>query len=215
MYQYLLLDAARMGAFLEEIKKLNSECESLYKTKGEEDMLQSVAPYLFSFSNSPKLTEYFYEKGWGDSWGIIVGTSCSFTELYKHLRKFLMVKTEDGEELYFRFYDPRVLRIFLPTCDAAQLKELFGPIDYFLMEEEDSEFALKYSLDYKNLRKEQLPFNSINKLSESKSSTYATTTEINNSNTTKTEFDILEQKSNEVKKVSNPEIKKPKWNIFD
>ena len=56
----------------------------------------------------------------------------------------MLVKTEDGEELYFRFYDPRVLRIFLPTCDESQIRELFGPIEYFLMEDEDPEHAIRF-----------------------------------------------------------------------
>jgi hypothetical protein len=55
------------------------------------------------------------------------------------------VKTEQGKMLYFRFYDPRVLRIFLPTCDAMQLRELFGDaIDSFILEDEDPAFAIRF-----------------------------------------------------------------------
>jgi len=57
-----------------------------------------------------------------------------------------MVKTEDGEQLYFRFYDPRVLRVFLPTCDERQLRDFFGPIDYFLCESEEPASGLVFSL---------------------------------------------------------------------
>jgi hypothetical protein len=34
-------------------------------------------------------------------------------------RRFLRVKDEDG--LVFRFYDPRVMRVYLPTCAAGEL----------------------------------------------------------------------------------------------
>jgi len=216
MAQYLILDAARMGTYLEEVKKLCSQIDSLYVTKKEEDMLQSVAPYLCNFSNSPKLQEFYYSNGWGDSWGIIIGSDYSFQDVYKHFRKFLMVKTEEGEELYFRFYDPRVLRIFLPTCDAAQLKELFAPIDYFLMEDEDKIFSVKFSLGFNGLKKEQIPFDSINKLTSTKQQTdYATINEINAP--VKPTFNILEQQPTAPKtSIEMPtEIKKPKFNIFD
>ena len=44
-----------------------------------------------------------------------------------HLRSLLMVEYETTAQiLYFRYYDPRVLRIYLPSCDEADLKTLFG-----------------------------------------------------------------------------------------
>jgi hypothetical protein len=68
-----------------------------------------------------------------------------------------MVQTEDKEELYFRFYDPRVLRIFLPTCDEDQLNEFFGPVDYFVCEDEDPAFALAFTLKDGELKTERMP----------------------------------------------------------
>ena len=59
--------------------------------------------------------------------------------------------------MYFRFYDPRVLRIFLPTCDAAQLKEFFGPVAHFICEDEDPAFGLVFSLEQGKLKTEKVP----------------------------------------------------------
>ena len=36
--------------------------------------------------------------------------------------------------MLFRFYDPAILRAFLPTCDASQLAAMFGPIEAYLIE---------------------------------------------------------------------------------
>ncbi len=47
--------------------------------------------------------------------------------------------------MYFRFYDPRVLRIFLPTCDRSQILEFFGPVKIFICEDEDPEHILLFS----------------------------------------------------------------------
>jgi hypothetical protein len=52
-----------------------------------------------------------------------------------HLRQFLLVQDERGNQQYFRFYDPRVLRVYLPTCDAAETQQFFGPIDRFIVED--------------------------------------------------------------------------------
>jgi hypothetical protein len=48
-----------------------------------------------------------------------------------------MVYDEEGSSLYFRYYDPRVLRAYLPTCNAEELGNVFGPIEFFMSEQED------------------------------------------------------------------------------
>jgi hypothetical protein len=65
-------------------------------------------------------------------------TEAPFEELRKHLRRFLIVNGEDGEELYFRFYDPRVFRAFLPACVTEEKTSFFGPVTDFLAESQGS-----------------------------------------------------------------------------
>lgn len=62
---------------------------------------------------------------------VILTTHASHDALFAHLRELTTVETEDGEVLYFRFHDPCVLRVFIPTCTHEQLHELFGPIAAF------------------------------------------------------------------------------------
>ena len=68
------------------------------------------------------------------SWGIFLRSEASLEPLQRHLRKFLMVYTEDAKPLYFRYYDPRVFRVYLPTCTEMELKTIFGPVACFLAE---------------------------------------------------------------------------------
>lgn len=145
-HTYSILDAARIFGEIDTAQQLQTNFLSLYMGQSEE-LLSSVAPYLFSYQPESEYGKWLLEKGWGNSWGIFAETNLSLEELRKHLRKFLLVKTEDGQELYFRFYDPRVLRIFLPTCDEQQLIEFFGPIKMFAMESDDPEFAIQFELD--------------------------------------------------------------------
>jgi hypothetical protein len=36
--------------------------------------------------------------------------------------------------MLFRYYDPRVLSVYLPTCNPEEVTSLFGPVSRFLME---------------------------------------------------------------------------------
>lgn len=149
---YSILDAARIFGELDTAQHLQANFLSLYMGQSE-DLLSSVAPYIFPYELNSEFGSWLLEKGWGDSWGIFVSSPASMEELHKHFRKFLLVQAEDGKELYFRFYDPRVLRIFLPTCDVQQLQEFFGPVQYYGMEDEDPAQALLFSFDEKKLIK--------------------------------------------------------------
>jgi hypothetical protein len=142
---HIILDAARMGEKIGKAKELNPDFCSLYHGMSEQS-LASVAPYLFPFDPQTEFGKWYMQNGWGDSWGILVYSESDLKSLVKHFRHFLMVKKEDGEQLYFRFYDPRVLRVFLPTCDEMQLRDFFGPIDNFIGEDEDPANGLVFSL---------------------------------------------------------------------
>ena len=54
--------------------------------------------------------------------------------------------------MLFRYYDPRVLRAYLPTCDESELRAVFGPIRAFWMEARDSGVMLEYRFDGRGLR---------------------------------------------------------------
>lgn len=155
-YHFLLFDAARAGANLVEAQELNPLNRSLYKGTAEED-LAGIAPYLFTIKHDTPFADWYLTQGWGKSWGLLVNVTASFEDVYKHFRRFLMVKTEDGQQLYFRFYDPRVLRIFLPTCDKEQLKDLFGPVKSFIMEDADPAFVLQLWLENYELKQKRTP----------------------------------------------------------
>jgi len=57
--------------------------------------------------------------------------------------------------MLFRYYDPRVLRIYLPTCNAGELSTIFGPITGYIVEDADPWTLLRFSLDSGSLSKEQ------------------------------------------------------------
>lgn len=48
-----------------------------------------------------------------DSWGILLESRRTLPELLQHFQQFVKVQTPDGKALFFRFYDPRVLPLYL------------------------------------------------------------------------------------------------------
>ena len=103
--------------------------------------LRSVAPFLVRLEPGRKSVDDLLDLAWGNAWGIfaIVPPGTDMRRLTLHFRRLLRVLDEAGNVLMFRFYDPRVLRAFIPTCTADQATELFGPVRRYVMEGPDDE----------------------------------------------------------------------------
>jgi uncharacterized protein DUF4123/FHA domain-containing protein len=133
---FAILDAARDIRILALLVHYKEECQSLYEGV-EGAKLAQVAPYLVRLVPESKLLEALVKEGWGKSWGVYFTCAGDFQEIRRHLRHFLQVKLPDGEQVYFRFYDPRVMRIFLPTCIPEEATHFFGSIKRYVMEGEE------------------------------------------------------------------------------
>ncbi len=133
-----------------------AEYESLFEGQPKAE-LTLFAPYLVRLLPESKLLEKLVSKGWGKSWGIYLTCDLPFKDVRRHFRHFLMVKLPDGEQVYFRFYDPRVLRVYLPTCLPEEFNEFFGPVKYYLTEDEKPEGLLRFSSAGRGVGMRKLP----------------------------------------------------------
>ena len=134
---FAVLDAARDQRIPILLRESVEEYRSLYEG-AQGNALAEVAPYLVSLPKDSRLLESLVSEGWNRSWGLYLTCPLPFLEVRRHLRKFLMVQAEGTDaRLYFRFYDPRVLRTVMPTFSTAQRKDLLGPINCFIFEAED------------------------------------------------------------------------------
>lgn len=129
---FTILDGASVPNLPGNLATFNPEHICLFRGELEPDMSQ-VAPYLVFLEREAPFTDWVLTNGWGEHWGIFGVTPAGMKELRKHFRKFLMVYDESGKSLYFRYYDPRVLRVYLPTCNADELKIVFGPVESYLV----------------------------------------------------------------------------------
>jgi hypothetical protein len=143
---YAILDAARSPDVLPVLSSLSGrQYTSLYE--GEKGAsLGHVAPYLVEISPEGEFLRRLLEVSWGKSWGVYLTSRITMPALRDHLRRFLLVKDEMGRFLCFRFYDPRVLRVFLPACMPVEVGEFFGPLRSFLVEDTDPLTLLRFTL---------------------------------------------------------------------
>jgi Domain of unknown function (DUF4123)/Inner membrane component of T3SS, cytoplasmic domain len=82
----------------------------------------------------------------GKNSGVLFETSADLETLYAHLRHVFIATDEERNEYFFRFYDPRVFRAFLPTCREDELREFFGPISAWIVEADGAPEYTAYSL---------------------------------------------------------------------
>ena len=142
---YAILDAARDDMIYPRLAE--SDAQKVCLLIGDQAReLAAVAPYLVEVDSEDPFTQWLLDDGWGKSWGIFVESEATFIELRHHFRSFLRVVDESGKTLFFRYYDPRVIRVFLPVCDNAQLLTMFGPVEHYFVEGEKQNTLIQYSL---------------------------------------------------------------------
>ncbi len=144
-YLYAILDAARDERIYPVLRRLAASelIVGLYQGRSATE-LAAVAPYLVCLGTSDRIFDWIWEQGWGESWGIFLWSLVSVETLRAHFRRLAMVRTDEGQRLLFRFYDPRVLGPFVQTCDTAQLREMFGPVTAYMIESPDGNAVLSF-----------------------------------------------------------------------
>jgi len=123
---HAILDACNEPAVPVKVTELGPEkAVSLYRGRAEHEQW-NVAPYLVKVDE--RLLDWIVTNLWKKPWGIFALAEGDLKTLRRHFRRFLMVEDPEGEAMYFRYYDPRILAAFLPPSTAAELKTLFGPV---------------------------------------------------------------------------------------
>lgn len=122
---YAVLDCARDLMIYELVHRSYREKSCLFAGKLDSE-LERAAPHLLELHSGDSVTDEILMRGWKNAWGILIRSEVSLRSLRRHLRTLVRVRTEDGRFLLFRFYDPRVLSMYLPTCTQKELELIFG-----------------------------------------------------------------------------------------
>jgi hypothetical protein len=118
--------------------------------------LQLAAPYLVQLRKDHAFTDLLIRRGWGQAWGIFLRSDADMRNLRRHLRGFLRVRGPKEQRLLFRYYDPRILRVYLPTCLPEELDFLYGPVAQYIVEAKDPGTMLEYLFDGTQLSEKRI-----------------------------------------------------------
>lgn len=126
---FAIVDSARIPVAAKWAWDLGDQnAISLYRETPEQEFWD-IAPYLFTVTEA--LLEWLFKIAATDGWGTFVASRADLLSLRHHFRHFLKVQAPRGETWVFRFYDPRVLRPFLISCSAEELRLFFGPVQAY------------------------------------------------------------------------------------
>jgi hypothetical protein len=152
---WAVLDAARDERIYTALMFSRLEYICLY-SGNLPDALKRTAPYLIELGPTYTFTRPLIDRCWGNGWGVFLRIGDA-SNLRHHLRSFLRVQDESGRRLIFRYYDPRVLRAYLPTCNTEELNALFGPVDSYLVEGEEGQSLIEFEFDGIRLAEHRTP----------------------------------------------------------
>lgn len=100
-------------------------------------VLAAVSPHLVPIAPDSQFGAWLASAGRTRAWSVLVQSEVGRDDLAIHFASLIRALDPDGVSLLFRFYDPRVLRVYLPTCTPDELEQVFGPAQAFLIEQPD------------------------------------------------------------------------------
>ena len=141
---FAMVDGARDPRIAPAMEQLPG-AEIMFRGDGSE-AVAAVAPWMLQLQPKQELTKWVLSEGWGNSWAVFMEARSSVRDLVRHFRPCLTA-TYRKKKLFFRVFDPRVLRVYLPTCHPDELKAIFGPVRRFVMETWDPNVAVEFRME--------------------------------------------------------------------
>ncbi len=153
---FAIFDGASVDELMDSLDRWQPPIECLYRGGLEPDIAE-VAPYLVEIEPGSEMAAWSLS-GWGNHWGVFLHSDLAAMELVKHFGKLVHVITPENKRMLFRFYDPRVLRNYLPTCQEREVGEFFGPVKAYFAEGEQPGQLCRFRLQDGRMESEVLEF---------------------------------------------------------
>ena len=153
---FAVLDGASIPRLLEALYGQPPEYFCLLPGELTAD-LAAVAPYLVELPPDAPFTRWVISEGWGNHWGIFAQSAENSRIVRNHFGSLLTVQSSQGKPMMFRFYDPRVLRVYLPTCNPEETRAVFGPVTAFLLEAQEEHLLLRLTPGPDGPLREEIP----------------------------------------------------------
>ncbi|MDH3494901.1 MAG: DUF4123 domain-containing protein, partial [Acidobacteriota bacterium] len=159
MRLYCVLDGAAVPDLPKRLYRSRLKNYCLLRGKLTPDVVH-MAPYVVYLKPDSDFTSWVLDESFGKNWGIFAHSRSTITEMRRHFRSLINVHDEDGNPLIFRFYDPRVIRRYLPTCNLGEVKVFFGKIESYYVEADNEEKLLRYAIKDNELKVSEIDLES-------------------------------------------------------
>jgi hypothetical protein len=150
---WAIVDCARDRRIHPALRTSGLDHRCLYSGRLSPEV-EAAAPHLIEVAPTFTFTPKLIDMGWGNSWFVFLRIDDP-SDLRPHLRRFLRVQDESGKILIFRYYDPRVLRVYLPTCRADELRTCLT-ISSYLVEDQTGQSLIEFSFDGDQLHERRI-----------------------------------------------------------
>ncbi len=148
---YAILDMARRGGIKRFAQEFRPRPRCLLAGHVSPGVAR-VTPHLVQLRPGDGSLKRLIQRGWGQDWGIVLSSSLDTEELLDHLARQLIIEHK-GERLFFRYYDPRVLRKELSGDGPGRLRALLGGVHHLAVESEDGRSLWLHSVRGKQLHR--------------------------------------------------------------
>jgi hypothetical protein len=129
-FRYAVIDLASATEIRPLIARLRpSAAEPLFARTFAQELLD-VGPWVVRLSKAPEVESMLANMSFDIPWGYYVHTTVDIISLRQSLRRFNLARIPDSSKaVLFRYWDPRVMRVFLDVASREQRKRLFEWID--------------------------------------------------------------------------------------
>lgn len=143
LYNFAIIDAASEPECFELFAQQDPVISCLYEEPLDSDV-SKVAPYLIELTDEVK--DWLNERA--TPWGMYVSSECSFILLRQHLRQSLQAQVpEESQPQLFRYYDPRIIWLYIDAVPAIELYHFLGPIDAI-----STHYGIERSEDFSSIK---------------------------------------------------------------
>lgn len=150
---YGILDLARAPQLCDHVERLAPASAACLFEGKLDPMVARASPHLVELASGDPLTAAWRSVGWGRSWGILLMSREPLSFVRRRLRHFTQARLPDGQgPVLFRFWDPRVFRVYMPLVEQDALPPWFEGIERYVCESEDGRAAQSYALEGGALR---------------------------------------------------------------
>ncbi|MDZ5603148.1 DUF4123 domain-containing protein [Pseudomonas sp. RP23018S] len=155
--RYLLLDGAQIENLPGRLCRLddNPIAEWLYHQTPYRAVFE-VGPLLVALRPHSELEATFTDH-WQHSAGLLIESTAPLQRLAEHLRSLVHARVSGDACMLFRYYDPRIMRYWLPALSPAEKDHVLGPVsrvrlpagegqdEHWIVREQDRQSAQPFS----------------------------------------------------------------------